>query len=118
MFNQPHTGRRLHDRDRHTALFRLKSATVVCPHDEVNDRPDSSSFPSGHTAAAVAFTAAVTPPWPAAGITLAVPTLLVSVERVQSGAHYSSDVAAGAALGLLSAWLTRQVPHLPRRQSR
>ncbi|MGW3032067.1 phosphatase PAP2 family protein [Streptomyces sp. NPDC001178] len=24
------------------------------PHDEVDDRPDSSSFPSGHTAAAVA----------------------------------------------------------------
>ncbi|MGW7210679.1 phosphatase PAP2 family protein [Streptomyces sp. NPDC054837] len=88
------------------------------PHDEVDDRPDSSSFPSGHTAAAVAFTAAVTPTWPAAGITLAVPTLLVSVERVQSGAHYSSDVAAGAALGLLSAWLTRQVPHLLRKQSR
>ncbi|WP_327722770.1 hypothetical protein OG381_03465 [Streptomyces sp. NBC_00490] len=53
----------------------------------------------------------------AAGITLAVPTLLVSVEWVQSGAHYSSDVVAGAALGLLSAWLTRQVPHLLRRQA-
>ncbi|MER6186628.1 phosphatase PAP2 family protein [Streptomyces sp. NPDC001652] len=88
------------------------------PHDEVNDRPDSSSFPSGHTAAAFAFTAAVTPTWPAAGITLAVPTLLVSVERVQSGAHYSSDVVAGATLGLLTAWLTRRVPHLLWRQSR
>jgi undecaprenyl-diphosphatase len=59
----------------------------------------------------LAFTTAGTPTWPAAGITLALPTLLVSVERVQSGAQYSSEVVAGAALGLLSAWLTRQVPH-------
>ncbi|WP_327722372.1 phosphatase PAP2 family protein [Streptomyces sp. NBC_00490] len=33
-------------------------------HDEFDDRPHSSSFPSGHTAAAFAFTAAVTPTWP------------------------------------------------------
>ncbi len=48
------------------------------PHDEVADRPDSSSFPSGHTAAAVAFTAA--PTWPAAGALRAVPTALVAVK--------------------------------------
>ncbi|GAB2768771.1 hypothetical protein GCM10027072_79670 [Streptomyces bullii] len=82
------------------------------PHDEVDDRPDSSSFPSGHTAAAVAFTAAVAPTWPAAGIACAVPTVLVAVERVQSGAHYASDVAAGAGIGLISGWLTRQTPYL------
>ncbi|MGK5638235.1 phosphatase PAP2 family protein [Streptomyces sp. URMC 126] len=82
------------------------------PHDEVDDRPDSSSFPSGHTAAAVAFTAAVIPTWPAAGALCAVPAAMVAVERVQSGAHYPSDVAAGAAIGLASAWLTRRAPYL------
>ncbi|MGW7244081.1 phosphatase PAP2 family protein [Streptomyces sp. NPDC054804] len=82
------------------------------PHDEVADRPDSSSFPSGHTAAAVAFTAAVAPTWPAAGALCAVPAALVALERVQSGAHYPSDVAAGAAIGLTSAWLTRHAPAL------
>lgn len=82
------------------------------PHDEADDRPDSSSFPSGHTAAAVAFTAAVAPTWPAAGLACAVPAAMVAVERVQSGAHYPSDVAAGAAIGLLTAWLTRHAPHL------
>ncbi|MEU0413157.1 phosphatase PAP2 family protein [Streptomyces griseorubiginosus] len=82
------------------------------PHDEVDDRPDSSSFPSGHTAAAVAFTAAVAPAWPVAGVACAVPAAVVSVERVQSGAHYPSDVAAGAAIGLASAWLTRNALHL------
>ncbi|MEV3970253.1 phosphatase PAP2 family protein [Streptomyces sp. NPDC050698] len=86
------------------------------PHDEVDDRPDSSSFPSGHTAAAIAFTAAVAPTWPAAGITCAAPAVMVAVERVQSGAHYASDVAAGASIGLLSAWLIRHAPHLIMRR--
>ncbi|MGI5380067.1 phosphatase PAP2 family protein [Streptomyces sp. CA-251387] len=82
------------------------------PHDEVDDRPDSSSFPSGHTAAAVAFTAAVAPSWPAAGALCAVPATMIAVERVQSGAHYPSDVATGAAIGLAGAWLTRHAPRL------
>ncbi|KUN20481.1 phosphatidic acid phosphatase [Streptomyces corchorusii] len=82
------------------------------PHDEVEDRPDSSSFASGHTAAALAFSAAVAPSWPSAGAVCAVPAALVAVERVQSGAHYPSDVAAGAAIGLVSAWLVRQLPRL------
>lgn len=82
------------------------------PHDEVDDRPDSSSFPSGHTAAAVAFTAAVVPTWPAAGALCAVSAAMVALERVQSGAHYPSDVAAGAAIGLASAWLIRHAPRL------
>ncbi|MGW2031166.1 phosphatase PAP2 family protein [Streptomyces sp. NPDC001356] len=82
------------------------------PHDEVEDRPGSSSFASGHTAAALAFTAAVAPSWPSAGAVCAVPAALVAAERVQSGAHYPSDVAAGAAIGLVSAWLVRRLPRL------
>ncbi|MFI6495618.1 phosphatase PAP2 family protein [Streptomyces sp. NPDC050564] len=82
------------------------------PHGEVGDRPDSSSFPSGHTAAAVAFSAAVVPSWPLAGAVCAVPAAMVAAERVQSGAHYPSDVAAGAAIGLASAWVTRHAPRL------
>ncbi|MGC5039135.1 phosphatase PAP2 family protein [Streptomyces sp. DT190] len=82
------------------------------PHDEVADRPDSSSFPSGHTAAAVAFTSAVAPIWPAAGALCAVPAAAVAVERVQSGAHYPTDVAAGAVVGLAGAWLVRRAPRL------
>ncbi|MGW0842818.1 phosphatase PAP2 family protein [Streptomyces sp. NPDC002787] len=82
------------------------------PHDDVEDRPDSSSFPSGHTAAAVAFTAAVAPSWPLAGALCTVPAAMVAVERVQSGAHYPSDVASGAVIGLASAWLTRSAPRL------
>ncbi|MER7982766.1 phosphatase PAP2 family protein [Streptomyces sp. NPDC095817] len=82
-------------------------------HDE-EDRPDSSSFPSGHTAAAVAFTA-VAPAWPVTAVMCAVPAALLALARVQSGAHYPTDVAVGALVGLGSAWLTRHVPHLLRR---
>ncbi|MDX3539138.1 phosphatase PAP2 family protein [Streptomyces sp. MB09-01] len=82
------------------------------PHEDVEERPDSSSFPSGHTAAAVAFTAAVAPSWPWAGAACAVPTVLVAIERVHSGAHYPSDVAAGAAIGLAAASVVRAAPRL------
>ncbi|MFJ4894778.1 phosphatase PAP2 family protein [Streptomyces sp. NPDC088788] len=81
-------------------------------HDEVEDRPDSSSFPSGHTAAAVAFTAAVAPEWPLAAAVCAVPAALLALERVQSGAHYPSDVGAGALIGAGAGWLTRRVRYL------
>ncbi|MFF8279601.1 phosphatase PAP2 family protein [Streptomyces lateritius] len=82
------------------------------PHDDVEDRPDSSSFPSGHTAAAVAFTAAVASTWPWAGAACAVPTVLVALERVHSGAHYPSDVAAGVAIGLAAGALVHATPRL------
>ncbi|MFF9819784.1 phosphatase PAP2 family protein [Streptomyces sp. NPDC014006] len=83
-------------------------------HDEVDDRPDTSSFPSGHTTAAVAFTAGAAPAWPAGGVACAVPAAAVAVERIQSGAPYPSDIAAGAVISLLSAWLTRRAPALLR----
>jgi undecaprenyl-diphosphatase len=82
------------------------------PAEELKDRPDSSSFPSGHTAAAFAFVGAVTPVWPVAGTACAVPAVLVAAERVHSGAHYPSDVAAGCAIGLAAAALIRAAPRL------
>ncbi|MFJ4693779.1 phosphatase PAP2 family protein [Streptomyces sp. NPDC088766] len=82
------------------------------PHEGVDDRPDSSSFPSGHTAAAVGFTAAVAGVWPSAGALCAVPAVMVAGERVHTGAHYPSDVAVGALIGLAAAALTRRAPRL------
>ncbi|GAB2622345.1 hypothetical protein GCM10027168_62900 [Streptomyces capparidis] len=79
---------------------------------EADDRPGSSSFPSGHTAAAVAFTCAVAPTWPWVGAACAAPAVAVAVERVHSCAHYPSDVAAGAVLGLAAACLVRRSPRL------
>ncbi|MDQ1007263.1 membrane-associated phospholipid phosphatase [Streptomyces sp. V4I23] len=91
---------------------RRRPPEQMIPHDDVEDRPDSSSFPSGHTAAAVGFTAAVatTSPWWAAAT--AVPTAMVALERVHTGAHYPSDIAAGAAIGLAGALLVHRAPRL------
>ncbi|MEU5716668.1 phosphatase PAP2 family protein [Streptomyces sp. NPDC020403] len=88
------------------------------PHDEVDDRPDSSSFPSGHTAAATAFTTAVALTWPAVGAVCAIPAAMVAVERVHSGAHYPSDVTAGAAIGLAGTWIIRHLRGPVRRYVR
>jgi undecaprenyl-diphosphatase len=85
------------------------------PPQELQERPDSSSFPSGHTAAAFAFTGAVASVWPTAGAACGVSAVMVAAERVHSGAHYPSDVAAGGAIGLAAAALVRGAPHLLRR---
>ncbi|WAU82723.1 phosphatase PAP2 family protein [Streptomyces sp. Qhu-G9] len=84
-------------------------------HEEVHDRPDSSSFPSGHTAAGVAFSAAVAGVWPWAGAVCAVPAVLVAVERVHTGAHYPSDVVGGAVVGLAAVALVHRAPRLAAR---
>ncbi|MFD9981489.1 hypothetical protein ACFWZJ_14015 [Streptomyces massasporeus] len=46
--------------------------------------------------------------WTPAGAVCAVPAATVAVERVQSGAHYPSEVAVGAAIGLTGVWLIRR----------
>ncbi|MFJ3669536.1 phosphatase PAP2 family protein [Streptomyces sp. NPDC090106] len=61
--------------------------------------PASASFPSGHTASAVAFAAAVGPAVPAATLPLGLLACAVGYSRVHTGVHYPGDVIAGAVLG-------------------
>ncbi|MEY9844772.1 phosphatase PAP2 family protein [Streptacidiphilus sp. MAP5-3] len=61
--------------------------------------PASASFPSGHTASAVAFAVAVGATLPAAAFPLALLATAVGYSRVHTGVHYPGDVAAGAVLG-------------------
>lgn len=61
--------------------------------------PESASFPSGHTASAVAFAAAVSPVLPAATIPLGLLAVAVGYSRIHTGVHYPGDVVAGAVLG-------------------
>ncbi|MGC5344290.1 phosphatase PAP2 family protein [Streptomyces sp. DT171] len=92
---------------------RARPPQELVPSQDADDRPDSSSFPSGHTAAAVAFTVGVAVLRPGAGLVCAVPATLIATERVHTGAHYPSDVVAGAAVGLASAWLIRRTSRRP-----
>ncbi|WP_373305835.1 phosphatase PAP2 family protein [Streptomyces filipinensis] len=51
------------------------------------------------------------PGWPRRAL-CAVPAAMVALVRVQSGAHYPSDVATGAVIGLAGARLTRRAQRL------
>ncbi|WP_416968880.1 phosphatase PAP2 family protein [Streptomyces sp. 4F14] len=61
--------------------------------------PDSASFPSGHTASAVAFAAAVSTALPVTTVPLGLLACAVGYSRVHTGVHYPGDVIAGAVLG-------------------
>ncbi|MDH7569037.1 MAG: phosphatase PAP2 family protein [Armatimonadota bacterium] len=60
---------------------------------------DSRSFPSGHTATAFAWAAVLSGMYPEAAPLFLGAATLVGVGRVRVGAHYPSDVLAGAAIG-------------------
>ncbi|GGS69200.1 hypothetical protein GCM10010238_67310 [Streptomyces griseoviridis] len=65
--------------------------------------PASAAFPSGHTAAAVAFATAVGAVLPAAAVPLGTLAGAVAYAPVRTGVHYPGDVAAGAVPGTASA---------------
>jgi diacylglycerol kinase family enzyme/membrane-associated phospholipid phosphatase len=81
--------------------------------------PRTSSFPSGHAAAGVAFAVGAGQEVPALAVPLVGVAALVGYSRVTSGAHHPGDVAAGAVLGAGAGLLTRRLwpvaPHEPAR---
>ena len=77
------------------------------------ENPDAFSFPSGHTAVAFAVAAAFTGQSSALGGLAVVLAVGIAVSRVYLGAHYPLDVAAGAALGILSGVAASLLVELP-----
>jgi undecaprenyl-diphosphatase len=79
-------------------------------HDVHPDRhvrmPISRSFPSGHTAAAVAFASGAGREMPFVGAPLRGLAMLVGYSRVHTGVHYPGDVLGGALIGAVCADLT------------
>jgi undecaprenyl-diphosphatase len=70
-------------------------------------QPITTSFPSGHSASAAAFATGValeSHGWGAAVVPLAT---AVALSRVYTGAHFPSDVLAGATLGTAVAYAVR-----------
>jgi membrane-associated phospholipid phosphatase len=65
----------------------------------VRRTPVTTSFPSGHAASAAAFTIGAAREVPGLAAPLGVLAAGVAFSRVWTGAHYPSDVLAGAALG-------------------
>ncbi len=79
-------------------------------------RADDWSFPSGHAATAAALMTALWCLWPRPLLLYIVGAALVAASRVVTGAHYLSDVVAGATIAVL---VTRAVALwlLPRRRA-
>ena len=76
--------------------------------------PHSASFPSGHTASAVAFAVAVGRVLPGMAAPLGALAAIVGYSRVHTGVHYPGDVAGGAVLGAASAALVLKASRATR----
>ncbi len=72
--------------------------------------PRSTSFPSGHAAAAFAFTAGACTELPVLATVLVPLAGVVAYSRVHTGVHYPSDVAAGIGIGIGSGLLVAHSP--------
>lgn len=68
--------------------------------------PASTSFPSGHTAAAFAFATGVGHLMPRAAVPLRALAALVAYSRVHTGVHYPGDVVVGSLIGTTLAQIT------------
>jgi len=75
--------------------------------EELADRhvpmPETSSFPSGHTASAFAFATGAGAEVPALSAPLRAVATLVGYSRVHTGVHYPADALAGAFIGVSAA---------------
>jgi membrane-associated phospholipid phosphatase len=71
--------------------------------------PSTTSFPSGHSAAAFAFATGVGHTLPDAAAPLRALAAVVAYSRVHTGVHYPGDVVAGALLGSVLAQVTTHV---------
>jgi membrane-associated phospholipid phosphatase len=86
------------------------------PISQLDPVPPTGSFPSGHSAAAVAFYGAIaiivcwhTRHRLARAIAIAaavVVPLVVGASRMYRGMHHLSDVVVGLAIGMLALWVT------------
>ena len=99
------------------ALPRQRPKDPVPDARELPD-PDSSSFPSGHTASGAAFSSAVGHVLPLWWAPLNALAAAVGFSRVYTGVHHPSDVAVGWILGKAVAAAVRRTGSVPKLISR
>ena len=68
----------------------------------VGPLPETSSFPSGHAAAAFAAAVALARAWPGGTLVWWCLATVMALSRVYAGAHFPTDILAGAILGWLA----------------
>ncbi|MEN8113960.1 MAG: phosphatase PAP2 family protein [Actinomycetota bacterium] len=72
---------------------------IEVPEDRRLKHPDSTSFPSGHTASAAAFSGVIGGEIPELRLPINALAAAVGFSRVYTGVHYPGDVVAGWILG-------------------
>jgi undecaprenyl-diphosphatase len=79
--------------------FEVMSSVVA-----IDAKPVTRSFPSGHAAAAIAYSLAGSRVFPGSAWVWWPLAALVSVSRIYLGVHWPTDVVGGVALGLVCSW--------------
>jgi membrane-associated phospholipid phosphatase len=70
--------------------------------------PAYAGLPSGHATTAFAVLAAFGTLWPRARTILLIYALVIAASRIVVTAHYPTDVAAGALVGMVGVWIVRR----------
>ena len=70
------------------------------PDDRHVPMPESTSFPSGHSASAFAFAEGVSAASPALGVPVRMAAACVAYSRIHTGVHYPGDVLVGSLIGM------------------
>jgi membrane-associated phospholipid phosphatase len=77
--------------------------------------PESTSFPSGHSASAIAFAEGVSAASPGLGVPIRLAAIAVCYSRVHVGVHYPGDVVAGTLIGMTAGEVTCRALTVARR---